>query len=77
MGKSLTNFLHGRDKFSPKKKRQPIHPSRPNNMSCPLHDLMRKRPCMGAGCRTYDLKATLKEGTPAPLITSFALSPPP
>ena len=64
MGKSLNNFLAGRDKFSPKKKRVPIHEYL-QMVSCGYHDHGRHRPCIGPGCKVYDAKIA-KKRAPSP-----------
>ena len=46
-----------------KKKRTLITPRKASAMvKCPLHDLGRKRGCIGEGCRVHDLKKQIKEG---------------
>ena len=62
MGKTLTNYLTERGKFSPKKKRQPIHPHVKGTMRCPLHDGDQNRACIRKGCATWERKQ-LKSGS--------------
>ena len=56
MGKSLNNFLKDREKFSPKKQRQPIHEYPKTMKWCPLHDGDGHRSCIGPGCKKFDAK---------------------
>ena len=73
MGKSLKNHLADRNKFSPKKVRQPIHEFSPKNADmskyCPNHEAGAHRKCVGKGCKHVDLKQQLK-GTPARAVVS-------
>ena len=64
MGKSLDNFLAGRNKFSFKKKRVPIHKYEIDMPLCPLHDKGQKRSCIGAGCKKHDEREA-NRGAPA------------
>jgi hypothetical protein len=57
MGKSLDNFLTGRNKFSFKVVRVPIVQRERDMKRCPLHDSGRHTKCIGAGCTTFDFKA--------------------
>ena len=61
MPQSLKNFLADRNKFSPKKKREPIvqHESM---VFCKAHDGGQKRACAGEGCWHFALQKQLKEG---------------
>ena len=73
MGKSLQNFLAGRNKFSPKKKRAPINEYQHDMPVCPLHVGHKHRPCMGPGCKVYELKQALSPGAlAAPTLVRVA-----
>ena len=55
IGKALRNFQRERDKFSPKKKREPIH-RRDKMVLCPAHDKGKNRKCIGKGCKHFEAK---------------------
>ena len=63
MGKSLSNFQRERDKFSPKKKRRPIHSYGEKEMRCPLHDDGEHRSCIGPGCKVFDEQGSSGAGS--------------
>ena len=55
MGKALKKFLEGRDKFSPKKKKEPIH-HYTGISRCPAHadgKVISHKKCIGIGCAYF------------------------
>ena len=77
MGKSLLNFLKDRQKFSPKKNRQPIHEYDGKMKRCPLHDDNAHRPCIGPGCSKFEQKHGNEGGACQPRAHARARVKPP